>query len=172
MYPLLQICVSELPHVPKQIKDLALITVYVDRHCLSMDLPAINGDGWLIRTYASLDGLQKLPSPASVVPRAHSVTWRLAEQEGPSWKEAGSLVDRTKLKKLAGIREQFDERYHRSAGTKVGGWPEYIQAAPEGMVDHFVFQIASESKADWAWGDASRGYFYFSGMWMMHWDCH
>lgn len=171
MDPLLQFRLSELPYVPAQLKDIALLNVFVDYHHLPTDLPAINGDGWLIRTYASLDGLQTLSSPVGSTPRPCSINWRLAEQEGPSWKEAGSVVDRTKLRKLAGIREQFDERYQRSASTKVGGWPEYIQSAPEGMTDHFVFQIASETKADWAWGDAGRGYFYCSGLWMMHWDC-
>lgn len=39
--------------------------------------------------------------------------------------------------------------------------------------DDFVFQIGSEEKPNWMWGDNGTGYFYFrEGRWTMHWDCY
>ena len=54
MFPLIQIRVSELPFVPGQLQNVALLVLFHNLHEHPFDLP--NGQGWLIREYTDLAG--------------------------------------------------------------------------------------------------------------------
>jgi uncharacterized protein YwqG len=109
--------------------------------------------------------------PADLPIRAFPVRWHLAETEAPVWDDAWGLYDLTEFNKLDDAIDLFYDRYNQHATTKVGGWPSYIQSSIE--FDEYVFQIGSEEKPQWMWGDAGIGYFYFrQGKWFLYWDCY
>jgi uncharacterized protein YwqG len=171
MEALLQVRTSELPSIPWQLKDVALFTVFIDAYRLPSDLPAVNGENWLIRSYKSLDNLVPFPQEPNLLVRPSSIRWLRGDTEGPGWQEASALVDLSKLGRNRDAIDQFHERYKRLEVTKVGGWPSYVQSPPDGMSDFFVFQVSSHPQQNWSWGDGGNGYFYFMGAWFMHWDC-
>jgi uncharacterized protein YwqG len=81
------------------------------------------------------------------------------------------LHDLTKFNKLKDAIHLFYGRYSQHPFTKVGGWPSYIQSSIGS--DDFVFQIGSEEKTRWMWGDNGNGYFSFTdNRWYLYWDCY
>jgi hypothetical protein len=173
MLPLLQVRVDELPVRPPPLQDVALFNVFIGPERLPVDLPAKNGDRWSIRTYAQLDGLQLLSGQPQSHIRPFPVGWSLRQGEGPTWEESALGHDlQARIAELDDGFRLFGERSKRHHSTKVGGWPGYIQS-PIGVSDAFVFQIGSEEKPRWMWGDNGNGYFYFhDGQWLMYWDCY
>jgi hypothetical protein len=172
MIPLLQIRTSELQVRPRALDGIELLNVFVHPDKLPTPTPAKSGDGWLIRTYSSVDGLLPLKGqPQSGVLR-FQVMWLPPRNDAPTWEDAWNIADLKAFNELPDAGNLFDERYQSIAGTKVGGWPSSIQGSA-GMTDDFVFQIGSEPKCKWSWGDNGIGYFYFrDGAWLMHWDCY
>src|SRR5580704_650305 len=69
--PLFFICqlkLTETPVVPELLRDIALLTVFIDMQ--ARKLGRENGDGWLVRTYARLEGLRPLAIPTgATMPR-------------------------------------------------------------------------------------------------------
>jgi hypothetical protein len=173
MLSLLQIRVDELPYRPSQLDGVALVTVFVDRDDLPYNTP--NGQGWLVRTYPSAAGLVPLPEPGAGSPiRRFPIRWTLCEDEGPDWEDAWRVVDLSEFNALdRSYMDQFHDRYRNHSGTKVGGWPSLIQYELSG-VGEFVFQIGSEEKPGWMWGDLGIGYFCLSpnGEWQLVWQCY
>lgn len=173
MLPLLQVRTDELPSVPEQLSGVALFTVFAGPGELPVDLPAPNGSGWLIRCYGSLDALRPLAGEPKSHLRPFPIRWSLGESEGPAWEDAWGVTDLSAFNELEDAIDLFYDRYQNRSSTKVGGWPSYIQGAPAQTLGDFVFQIGSEEKANWMWGDNGIGYFYFrDGEWTMRWDCY
>jgi uncharacterized protein YwqG len=171
MTPLLQVRTDELPYRPEPLDGIALFNVFVGPRELPTDLPAENGDGWLLRSYASLDGLSPFVPPGEARVRAFPVRWHLSEAEGPQWDDACGLYDLTEFSNLEDATDLFDDRYQQHPHTKVGGWPSYTQGSIGS--DGYVFQIGSEEKPRWMWGDNGNGYFFRrEGKWFLHWDCY
>jgi uncharacterized protein YwqG len=55
--------------------------------------------------------------------------------------------------------------------SKVRGWPSYTQSSAGSHED--MFQIGSEEKPRWMWGDNGNGYLFFrAGQWFLRWDCY
>ena len=172
MVALLQVRTDELPHRPAQLNGIALFTIFIDSEELPVDA-ATNGDLWMIRTYNTLEGLVPVARSEDSWVRPFPIKWSLADDEGPQWDDAWGLHD---LSAFNGLDDSIDllyDRYHQHSFTKVGGWPSYIQS---GMYepDRFVFQIGSEEKPHWMWGDNGNGYFYLddNDEWLMLWDCY
>lgn len=171
MLPLLQIKTDELPHRPQALESIALLNVFIGPKELPIDLPAENGNGWLLRTYSSTDGLSPLSAPAESWIRPFPVRWKLSETEGPQWEDAWGLYDLTEFNKVDDAVKLFYDRYKRHYSTKVGGWPSFIQGSLGSP--GYVFQIGSEEKPRWMWGDNGNGYFSFKeGKWFLYWDCY
>jgi hypothetical protein len=175
MIPVIQIRVDELPVVPPQIASFALVTLFVSQGHLPIDFPSENGEGWLIRTYNSLDGMiPKAPPVPFSIPRSFQIRWILRENEGPGWLEILELVDDPDIGRNNDFFEACLGRYDKHPLTKVGGWPATIQQ-PQHTVDApFVFQVASEEKPRWMLGDNGSMYFFLDkhGRWTMYWDCY
>lgn len=173
MLPLLQVRTDELPYVPKQLKDVALFNVFCGPRKLPIDFPAASGSGWLIRCHSSLEALRPLAGDPKSHLRQFPIRWSLAEGEGPGWEDAWGVTDLSAFNDLSDAIDLFYDRYKHCSSTKIGGWPSYIQGAPGQSSEDFVFQIGSEEKSNWMWGDNGIGYFYFrDGQWVMHWDCY
>lgn len=179
MWPLLQVFTRELPYCPPLLADVAAFTVFV----VADDLPlphSRNGEGWLLRHYKSEKGLSLLRQPELHTRiRPFPIRWVLLEADGLEWDDALNAVDFDEFNDLDERDETLDpvdlfyDRYSSQSGTKVGGWPAHIQS---GKLPHqeFVFQIGTERKSHWSWGDNGIGYFYCGsvGDWIMDWQCY
>lgn len=171
MIPLLQVRTDELPYHPPALEGIALLNVFIGPRTLPLGLPAESGNGWLLRSYPVLDGLVPLSPLSEPRVRAFPVCWHHSETEGPLWEDAWGLFDLTEFNELDDAGDLFYDRYQRHHFTKVGGWPSYIQS-PVGTED-YVFQIGSEEKPRWMWGDNGNGYFSLrQGKWFLYWDCY
>jgi hypothetical protein len=173
MLPLLLVRTDELPYKPSALDGVALFNVFIGPKELPIDLPAENGEGWLIQTFTSLERLVPLPTPSRSSIRPFPIRWSLSETEGPQWTDAGDLFDQVTFVELDDCIDLFYDRYSQHRFTKVGGWPSFTQDSFGIHSDFFVFQIGSEEKPRWMWGDNGNGYFYFKeGKWFLYWDCY
>jgi len=164
MFCLLQVKVSELPVIPVELNDTELIVVFTNREEFPFDKP--HGDGWEIREYCSLDGLQPLPkSEEPDVVREFPIKWNKVIDDAPDWENAWDVVDMTPINETDGEDEKFFQEYIRYPGTKFGGYPSCIQHGHN--LNGFVFQIGSEEKPNWMWADNGIAYFNKneSGVW-------
>lgn len=168
MFCLLQVKVSELPYVPPEIDGTEFLVIFFNREEIPFNKP--NGEGWLIREYNSLEGLQLLPeSGEHQMVKDFPIKWSLVEDDAPGWENAWDLMDLTSINETRGASDIFYERYHRYSQTKFGGFPYEIQHGAE--LEGFVFQIGSEEKPGWMWSDNGIAYFNkdASGEWIF--DC-
>ncbi len=166
MFPLLQIRVAELPYVPEPLRDVALLVLFHNQSRHPFELP--HGEGWLIREYASVDGLVALPQMAQRI-KPFPIRWRRVDDDAPGWEGAWELVDLAAVNDDEAATDAFFDDFTRNMGTKVGGYPYEIQ---HGVGRHdFVFQVGSEEKAGWMWGDNGIGYFFRAPDGQWRWDC-
>jgi len=178
--PLCQINLTELPYCPERLSDVALLTVFIEPKGLpAPDRP--NGSGWLLRAYPSLEGLTPLPRPdQSRSPwriKPFPMRWELVPEDFPCWEDIAHLPMSDERE------EQYHDLFENQEGTKVGGWPSLIQHGTgwaawdqRSTEPKYVFQIASEPKAHWNWGDSGVAYFgrgigAHADQWTMTWQC-
>ncbi|MBE8905798.1 DUF1963 domain-containing protein [Enterobacter asburiae] len=157
MFPLLQIRVDELPFIPEQLKGIALLVLFHNLEQHPFDEPY--GEGWLIREYATLEGLQLLPELDTPY-RAFPVQWLSVIDDAPGWEDAWDIIDLSCVNDDEQASGSFFEDFNRYKGTKVGGFPAEIQHGVG--IDDFVFQVGSEEKVNWMWADNGIGYFHRS----------
>jgi len=164
MFPLLQVRIDELPVVPEALKDTAMLIVFMNRETLPYD--AVNGDGFLVREYKTLDGLQPIPNgDENTIVKKFPIKWDRVERDAPTWED---LLE-TEFHKYED--DDYFDKYTTHEGTKFGGFPMSVQGGV-GIKD-FVFQIDSEDKAGWHWGDGGLGYFFKKDdQWYLDWQCY
>ncbi|NIG77741.1 DUF1963 domain-containing protein [Klebsiella sp. Ap-873] len=162
MFPLLQIRIDELPVIPEQLKDVALLVLYHAAGSHPFDKP--HGEGLLIREYATLEGLVSLPATDTPY-HAFPVRWLGINDDAPGWEDAWDIVDLCDVNDDEEAGNRFNDDFNRYRGTKVGGYPMEIQHGA-GIKD-FIFQVGSEEKVNWMWADNGIGYFHKSpeGIW-------
>lgn len=178
MLPLLQAVIDDLPVCPTALQAAKVLQVFADHDELPLDLPAKNGDRFLVVTRGD-EPLQPIEPPFKfVMPRPFQIRWQSGAPEGPSWEEAGALalIEPGVLDEFVQLDDCFKmygDRYYGSSRTKVGGWATFIQGAPE-LPGQFLLQIASEEKPRWMIGDNGNTYFSLTpeGEWFMNWDCY
>jgi len=155
MFPLLQIRVDELPVIPPQLRETALLVVFLNMSTIPFDAP--HGEGWLIREYPTLADL--LPLPEIKTPfRPFPIQWRKVDDDAPGWDDGWEVMDLTTINEDEAATARFFAEFNRYDGTKVGGYPTGVQH--EVGVTDFVFQIDSEPKVGWIWVDSGIGYFH------------
>lgn len=178
--PLTYICqfnLTEAPYVPEVLKDIAVITFFIDLdNYLCLDQPK---GTWCIRAYKSLDGLVAMVPPAGAIKhKGFECRWELAEEDYPVYDDPDFIEENTfskedlvdlskeKLLEMIAITEkkmttsEEEEKNYNLARTKVGGWASNIQHAPNwgspGM--EFCLQIDSEEKVHLNWVDSGMVY--------------
>lgn len=166
MLPLLQIRIDELPFVPEQIRHAALIVLFRAPSAPLSSTP--HGEGWLIREYKTLEGLQPLPAVGAPF-KSFPIEWTWADDDSPGWDDAWSLVDLTSINRDNDASMRFYHEFERYSFTKVGGYPYEIQHGAG--VEDFVFQVGTEDKAHWMWGDSGVAYFHRTPDGTWHFDC-
>ena len=84
---------------------------------------------------------------------------RIVEKDYPCWEDLPVDVSDT-------IDDKYYDLFQNVDGFKLGGWPSLIQSeifwAPwnkHPAKPKYVFQIDSDPKANWNWGDGGVGYF-------------
>ncbi|WP_272539170.1 DUF1963 domain-containing protein [Providencia sp. PROV197] len=162
MFPLLQIRMDELPVIPEQLKGIALLVLYHNMESHPFDKP--HGEGWLIREYTTLEGLELLPAIDTPY-RAFPIRWLHVNDDAPGWEDAWDIIDLSDVNEDEEASDCFFDDFNRYRRTKVGGYPMEIQHGA-GIQD-FVFQVGSEEKVNWMWADNGIGYFHKSpeGVW-------
>jgi len=157
--PMLFVCQLNLksaPSPPPLLKDIALITFFVDPEL--GELARGNGINWQLSAYPTLEGLVPLTRPdgAPRLKRGFECRW-----------EDGSDRDEDDL-----------------ALTKAGGYASEIQSEPWWDYDEdpaqpeFCLQINSEEKAGLFWGDGGMVYIArgtapgCENQWFLDWQCY
>ena len=177
MLPLAQINITEFPYKPKRLENIEFITVFIDADNLPFDTP--NGQGWVLRAYKSIKNLVPITKPEF---NSHIIPFPMHAEEiapdYPCWEDMPIECPEE-------IEDQYFDIYENVSGFKFGGWPALIQseifwapgnkhpASPE-----YIFQIDSEEKSHWSWGDAGVGYFGLGtapgkeNEWALAWQCY
>ena len=176
MLPLAQFYLPILPFVPKQVKDVRLLTVFMAEQI--PDILAESGDNYVIREYRQeedilIKELENPNSPLKPFPlKAILVTDDCPELDG------GGLEPRVEeeifqLEKSGAIESYYDITTQHY-GTKVGGYPSFCQSGINfGEGFDFIFQVASDPKANLIILDG--GSFMFTrnaatGIWRLYYD--
>lgn len=163
LFYICQLNLSEAPFVPSILSGLALITVFIDPDAY---FGKENGDGWLIREYSSLDGLQRLAIPdGQTVYRGFEARYDLVDDY--------PVYDDPDCQAVPGF-DSTDIHLDNVSRTKIGGfasniqseqwWSDAVNPDDKQLVDEFspafCFQIATEDKVCLYWGD--NGVIYFA----------
>ncbi|WP_243489963.1 DUF1963 domain-containing protein [Massilia violaceinigra] len=81
----------------------------------------------------------------------------------------GKIVGLAAVNDDEAATDAFFHDFACNMGTKVGGYPYEIE---HGAGRHdVVFQVGSEEKAGWMWGDNGIGYFFRAPDGQWRWDC-
>jgi Domain of unknown function (DUF1963) len=176
MIPVLQAYVPEIPGGIEGVESTSMIQVFLNSRELPLDVTK-NGNGWKLIEYRSVDELQLVDTPEEVRGlREFQIKWYLSEtNDFPCWEEAWDYADMTEINEDDEASDQFFDEFSRYTGTKIGGYPSYIQSPISLESSQFVLQIASEEKPRFMIGDNGNLYFYRSsadGEWYMYWDCY
>lgn len=154
--PACQILVEELPAAaPAPLADIALLTLFLDLP----DMPENNaqhGDGWELRTYATVDDLVPVnaPEPGDAHPRPFPVLWR-PRTELPRGTKSRTSCSTPGTSSMTTIPIPTCST---STASKVGGWPRTIQSDIDWPAKdtEFVLQVDSDEKAQIAIVDPAR----------------
>jgi hypothetical protein len=164
MFFVCQLNLTEAPSVPALLRDIALMTVFLDMNARKWGRE--NGDGWLLRAYQQLDGLRPLAIPAGAsVPRGFEARYDLADDQ--------PVYDDPEMRVPAGCKRP-DVHLDNIPRTKIGGYASNIQSEqwwgywgepfedgpPHPSRPRYCFQIACEEKVGLYWGD--NGILYFA----------
>lgn len=177
MIPICQLNLSELSQRPENLQNIELITLFIDSENLPDDQP--NGERWLLRTYSSIKELKQIEIPAVDFPiRSFQLKPGGLENDFPCFEDCPIEIP-----------EEFDDNYYdlfpNLEGLKIGGWPTLLQSeilwAPFNQhpaEPEFVFQIDSEEKGNWNWGDNGVAYIGrgtkpgHKNEWTFSWQCY
>ena len=156
MAGLAQLNLIDAPFRPPELDGIAFVTIFVGRDDDTLVVPAgPSGDGWLLRTYASLDNLDHFAVPrGGNAGRPRRLAWQQV-WDLPAYEDLVNLVDTDVLDRLLGGREVEDAIGSPESGTKLGGWPTLLQSEIEwpggsdpGRVPVFCLQVDSAEHAD------------------------
>jgi uncharacterized protein YwqG len=180
MRPLVQIRIDELPEVPVCLVGLALLTIWVDLKAV-FERDDSSGNGFVIRTYAALDGLVSI---GPVVAESNAtpilpIAWRTSVPDQPHWDD---VVDEIPGSIAQSDDEAwfFESRYaavteaiSQTCPVKLGGWPNWIQNSMWPDDAEFCFQVDSTDKGKFNLGDGGSLYIFRTPRgWASRSDCY
>lgn len=184
MHALCQINVTHLPYKPDLLKDIELITLFINSDVLPFNDE--NGVKWCLRAYKNIKELIPLKQvdTNSQINQFEMIP-KLVEEDYPCWDDFSNLqIKDNSLTISEEIEDDFASYFDNNAGFKIGGWPTLIQSeicwAPHNkhpIKPNYVFQIDTTKKGNWMWGDNGIGYFGkgtkegFKEKWAIEWQC-
>ena len=164
--PLCTIFLNELPYVPEELKNIQLITIYMDFNVYDH----LNDDNlapfFMINCYTNLNGLLKINNQ-SVRMRSFPLKPKLVENDAPAWDSEDippEIVDEILRIELEDAIEYYDDIVEDIYPMhKIGGYPSYTQSGVSyGDEYPFVFQISSDAKAQFNIVDSGSSYFFYN----------
>jgi hypothetical protein len=162
MHAICQINLTELPFRPTLLQDTAFLSVFIDpeSHYDRGGVP--NGTCWLLRAYKTLEHLRPVQIPeAHFAIKPLPLTPEIIEQDYPCHDNVPWEI----LDWFNNHGEKYYDHFSTTNGLKLGGWPSLVQSELYWEYNQlpsqpdFTFQIDSEEKAGWYWGDAGVVYF-------------
>ncbi|MFG4001532.1 DUF1963 domain-containing protein [Flavobacterium aquidurense] len=151
MLPLFQLCLNQLPFVPKILEESKIITVFISKK-FPMDLTP-NGNNWVLREYKSSDNIvvKDLKNDTSFI-KPFPLLNRLIEEDYPVWEDPeipDELSNKINQLEDSGVIDSYYDIIKNNYGHKIGGYATYCQSGIDFGEDfEFVFQIASDEKAN------------------------
>lgn len=174
MIPLMTLFIKDLPHIPEVVNSVELITVFIS--AAAIEAVTLEDDDFCVRTYHSLEDLESCDWHTDYI-KAFPLTPKVLNEDYPMWDSEDipeSLRERILELESDGEIDYFediadtDECYH-----KLGGYPSYIQSGIAWDNYEFIFQIVSDEKADFYFGDDGNIYFFYNkeeDRWRVHYD--
>lgn len=197
LYPLAQFYLPALPFVPKELKHVTWLTVFIGSEFPELttsfanpEYPegtievGSNGNGWLIREYTAGDELIEYEYPRQEAPKPFPLKPIFRAADFPLWDGGGVPMDiADEICKL----DNFDDEnnpdklsyYDDIVGDdhcyihKFGGYPSFCQPGVSfGEGYEFMFQISSDEKAHFNVIDSGNLMFSrnHEGKWRMYYD--
>lgn len=148
--PVLQLYTKGLPFTPDFLEDIKCITVFIHPEGHIYDEP----DSLCIRWYTQ-ENLVQIQRPADIMCSPSSIRYDLG-LDVPS----DDMPD--------GLSEYLEETYADEEwqtydckmGSKLFGWPKWIQCSEFSSEDEFVMQIDEYGEPHWGWGDCPMLYIF------------
>ena len=163
MIPIATLFIKDLPYIPEHLQGIELITVFMAENVF--DHLRVVEDYFCIRAYESLEQLESCEWMASIM-KAFPLVPKLIENDYPIW-VGGGIPDEIEDEILRLEDEEdldyYEDIYEESYRVhKVGGYPSFVQ--PGAWFDgyEFVFQIASDEKAQFNIVDSGNFYFFYN----------
>lgn len=163
MSPILQIRTDELPHVPAQFKDIALLSLWFVRETWELEwfdrqtgdsIIEYSGMGFVIRSYVDIEGLVPI-GPGYREQHdfpCFPIRWHLLENDTPDWEEFAGEVP------LAVAQSRNSDWFFDYPGkvilaemqkkmpVKVGGYPQWWQSPQDVQDGEFAFFMDSTQR--------------------------
>ena len=164
--PLCTIFLNELPYVPEELKNIQLITIYMDfsvyNHLNNDNLASF----FMINCYTSLNELHKINDQSARM-KPFPLKPKLVENDAPAWDSEDippEIVDEILRIELKDAIEYYDDIVEDIYPMhKIGGYPSYTQSGVSyGDEYPFVFQISSDAKAQFNIVDSGSFYFFYN----------
>ena len=164
--PIATIFLSNLPYVPKELKGIQLITIYMNFDVYDH----LNDDNlapyFRINCYTSFNELHKISDQTARM-KPFPLKPKLVENDSPAWDSDDippEIVDEVLRIELEDDIEYYDDIVEEIYPMhKVGGYPSYTQSGVSyGEEYPFVFQISSDPKAQFNIVDSGSFYFFFN----------
>ncbi len=175
MFPLMQLCLADLPFIPKALQNTKVLTVFISSDFLD-DLEG----NFCIREYSTLEGLVEKDFGNSIEGvRPFPLFSQLIENDFPAWGDgdeiSSDVADIILHAEKEGIEYCEDIYEKNEVMHKIGGYANYCRG------DHvlfnagseFVLQIASDDKAGLEIGQGGNIYFaknLTTNEWEALWD--
>lgn len=179
LLPLATLFVKDLPAVPESLKKWALITIFAPQDTLSSEESDKPQAGCIIRTYPDTEGL--IPCDYAAFEFTPCLlTPKLVKNDMPKFPDCGGsdeIWDHIReAERVLGVDYQDDISEADYQIHKIGGYPTYIQDAPELPGGYaFVLQICTDTTAGFSIGDGGNYYFFYNSRkndWRVHVDCY
>lgn len=164
MIPLATIFPGDSDYVPKQLKGISLITIYLSNELLK-NLGSEDYQEWFeINVYENLDDLVSCEHQSDVIDPFPLVP-KFVDNEFPSWEDIEEDLFNiiNDMENNDGIDYYGDIHEANYSKHKIGGYPSVIQSGvgyDEGF--EFVLQISSDEKAHFNIVDSGNFYFGFN----------
>ncbi len=164
--PICTIFLKNLPYVPKELKNIQLITVYMDfnvyNHLIEDNLASF----FKINCFTNINEIQKINEQSSRM-KSFPLKPILVENDTPAWDSEEiepEIQDEILRLELESDIEYYDDIVENIYPMhKVGGYPSYTQSGVSYGEDYpFVFQISSDAKAQFNIVDSGSFYFFYN----------
>lgn len=165
MTPLACIFIKGLPYVPKELKEIALVTIFMCRDVFEYTQENDLGSGFVIRTYSDLEGLVPCQWDSDWI-KPFPLVPKLVQNDYPIWDNGGipddlfdEILALEEVKEIEYFEDICEEIY---AQHKIGGYPAFCQSGYWfGDEYEYVMQISSDAKAGLNIVDSGSFYFFY-----------